>query len=208
MKKIFAIALALMLVMSMGTTAFAADLDYVGDETKIYSDSANIDVWAKYSADTSGVSVISVDIEHEAMKFVYVNDNSKGTWNPDDHTFTGDTVSKGWVAVGGNNEDGNLIKVTNHSNVIVWIDVAGEAVNPITMKFTNAADSSNWAVTTLDAGVENKYDDADYVEILAMLEGDITADTLTGTADDNGFVDAGDITVTIYGDDPAATTTP
>lgn len=212
MKRIFAIALAITILMSLSTTAFATqvDLGYVGEETKIYTDSSNIDVFAKYSATSDGVGVISVDIEYEAMKFVYVNDTSKGVWNPDKHEFENDTtLQRGWVAVGGTDKSGNQITVTNHSNVIVWVDVASELdITGVTMKFTNKEDKSDWKVTDLESALDKAYEKADSVAIMSILDGDINENTLSGTADKNGFFNVGDLTVTIYGDDPAATTNP
>lgn len=207
MKKIFAIVLVVVMMMSMGSTAFAAEIDYVGDETKNYSDSVSVDVYAKYSADTSGVGVISVDIEHEAMRFVYVADASAGKWDPDTHTYDAqDTVTAGWVAVDGETDAGHILTVTNHSNVPVWIDVADKVDTTnyagITMDFQNYDNdtASTWAIAELDAGVVNKYDEADNVQILASLGGTI-ANTETE------YVDVADIIVTIYSDDPAGSTT-
>ncbi len=212
MKKIFAIVLVVVMMMSMGSTAFA--VDYIEGETKDYSDSTSIDVYAKYSADTKGVGVISVDIKYEEMRFIFVADGSAGKWNPDTHTYdsTNPVLTK-WVAEGGETDGGHVITVINHSNVPVWVNVASavDTDNYATitgMSFQNydTATPATWKVEKLEAG-QNAADnpkavaEADNVRILANLEG-----TLDPSVDT--YEDVADIIITIYGDDPENNETP
>ena len=56
MKKVISLVLALALVLSLGMTAFAANVDTAGG-------TASTEVIANYSAGTAGGTVFSVDIE-------------------------------------------------------------------------------------------------------------------------------------------------
>ena len=103
MKKLTALLLAVMLVMTMSTTAFAATITTAGGYN-------SADVTGTYVTGSAGSTVYSVDIVWGSMAFTYTG-ASEGTWNPATHTYY-DATEAGWSC-----EDGaNKITVTNHSN--------------------------------------------------------------------------------------------
>ena len=114
MKKIFAGILSLALAATMSFPAFAAN-DATNDGTK----GTDITVNGTYKAGADAGEVISVDIAWEAMDFTYTAP-SKGTWNPDTHTYDNPTEG-GWAATNGTSPK---ITVTNHSNVDVQANFA------------------------------------------------------------------------------------
>ena len=80
MKKLFATILAVAMLASVSVTAFAATNDGTQD--------TKITVNGSYVSGAAGSSVISVDIEWEAMNFTY-SATSEGTWNPATHAYDG-----------------------------------------------------------------------------------------------------------------------
>ena len=104
MKKIVAIMLALVLVMSMSITAFAAELG------------GSRDVTAKYEKTETEETIYNVDIAWGDLAFTY-SETTEKTWNPATHTY--DTVTEGaW------NKTEASIQVTNHSNVSVDVSMS------------------------------------------------------------------------------------
>lgn len=170
MKKLASILLALILVMSLGATAFAATTVGTGDQS--------IDVEAKYQDNTTSATVYSVDIAWGAMKFTYTESGAM-TWNPADHTYTSATTA-GWTA------DGNTVTVTNHSNAAVTASFAFAALDA----YKTVTGSFDVASKTLEAGKVNGYDSADNVTATLTLGG-----ALTNTVTD--FTKIGTVTVTI-----------
>ena len=172
MKKLFATILAVAMLASVSVTAFAATNDGTQD--------TKITVNGSYVSGAAGSSVISVDIEWEAMNFTY-SATSEGTWNPATHAYDGQTEG-GW------SDNTPAITVTNHSNV---------AVNA-TLGFT--ADVTGVVGTFTEAsGTEN-----DNILNLATAEGTEVANAPTATANfgiSGAAIDAnktlGTITVTI-----------
>ncbi len=104
MKKMFSFLLALTLILSLTTTAFAATLDNSGE-----TDTA--DVTATYVAGQSGSTVYSVDVAWEGLTFTY-NGATTGTWDPATHTYSG-SMEAGWASNSG------TITITNHSNAAI-----------------------------------------------------------------------------------------
>jgi hypothetical protein len=136
MKKLTALLLAVMFVMTMSTTAFAA-----GGTIDTAGGSQTIDVSAKYTDNTSTQTVYNVDLTWEAMSFTYTAAGTK-TWNPNTHSYT-DSTTGSW-------SNGKTITVTNHSNATVTADFAYLA----STNFTAA--TSNFTATTLSlATAEN-----------------------------------------------------
>ena len=127
MKKITSLIIALALLMSFSTTAYAADANPkngVGN-----GEIATIDINATYQAGTASAEIVSVDISWGAMNFTYT-DGADGQWDPATHS----TAAKGegsWSA------SDNAITVTNHSNVGVkaTFDYT-EEVNTVTGSFS------------------------------------------------------------------------
>lgn len=104
MKKIISLILAMVMVLSLSVTAFAAELD--NDKKQ-----EEINVSAKYVDGISGGTVYSVDLNWGAMEFTYTVSGSQ-VWNPETHEYDTTTEDK-WEAVG------NEITVTNHSNAAI-----------------------------------------------------------------------------------------
>ena len=101
MKKMMSFVLALILVMSLGIVAFAAD---VTGGIGAYS----TDVKGSYvPGTTSGGTLFSVDIKWENMSFTY-HAAQAGAWDSENHEYEDDTPAY-WVGTG-------KITVTNHSN--------------------------------------------------------------------------------------------
>lgn len=127
MKKIFAVILTLALLSMASVTAFADNIDTIGE-------SGSAEVKGTYVAGGSAATVYSVDIAWGSMEFTYT-DASVGTWNPDNHKYDGAEEAK-WSCAKGADE----IKVTNHSNADVTVNFSyapESAYNGITGTFSN-----------------------------------------------------------------------
>lgn len=105
MKKLFAITLALVMMFTMATVAFA--VTNTGNNT-------DINVSGQYVDNSRQVESISVDISWGTMKFEYTTTGNH-VWNPGTHDYD-DNTQTNWVATG------NTITIFNHSSV--GVDVA------------------------------------------------------------------------------------
>lgn len=172
MKKLITVALALMMVLCLGTTAFAAESTTIGTGDK------KIDVTAKYSDTSSTPTVYSVDLSWDSMTFTYSKSGTK-TWNPADHTYSGGG-SADWDKASAD------VKATNHSNAQVTVSFQYEAKGDTGVTGSMSKDSF-----TLAAGVENKPNEAasdtSTLSISGTPNGTVTAEGIT----------VGTITVTI-----------
>lgn len=178
MKKFFATILALVMVLAMSTTTFAAGPE-AGAQSGVKT-SQTIDVNGKYMDSTYTEDVISVNIEWGALDFIYATSDT-GKWNPADHTYSNNSSSAGWV--GTKTSD---IKVTNHSNVAVTADfgfVAAENHSTVTGSFSQDS-------LSLTEGVVNQPTTAPTATTTFTIGG-----TLASTA--TSSVKIGTITVTI-----------
>ena len=173
MKKLFATLLAVAMLASVSVTAFAAETNNGTQDTEIT-------VNGSYVSGAAGSSVISVDIEWEAMNFTY-SATSEGTWDPATHTYVG-AGADGW------SDNTPAITVTNHSNVAVNATLGFTAdVDGVIGTFTEASGTAN-----------------DNILNLATAEGTEVANAPTATANfgiSGAAIDAskalGTITVTI-----------
>lgn len=174
MKKLFATALALAMVLSLSTTALAAgNVNGAGVGSQ-----DPIDVTAKYNDDATEPTVYSVDLTWEDMTFTY-NESGTRTWDPDTHTYT-DTTSAGWDKVTA------AVTATNHSNAEVKVSFTYTPQGDTGVTASMSKDSFKLA-----AGVENKPNEA---------ATDSSILTITGTPNNSVTAEGvtiGTITVTI-----------
>ena len=109
MKKIIAIALALVMTLALSVTCFAALPD---DQTS--------DVKATYAAGGNAADVVySVDVAFGDMEFTYTDKANK--WNPETHAYDIPTGEASWSSTT------NTVAVTNHSNAVVNVTFEYEA---------------------------------------------------------------------------------
>lgn len=166
MKKLFAIALAIVMMLSMATTVFATTVDTDGGK-------ADINVNATYQDGVATVSKISVDVSWEAMEFTYSVGGTKN-WDEKTHTYTDNTTSS-W-------SDGKTITVTNHSDSAIKVEFtfkADTAYNTVTGGFDNET-------INLPSAVEKETTDATLtgtskLTLGGTLSGTVTTSTKVGT---------------------------
>lgn len=181
MKKIFAITLAIVMMMATATTAFAAE----GSSTKKDGETQDITVNAKYNSGTTESAVVSVNVAWGAMEFTY-NVSGNKVWHADDHSYTTDTTSK-W------SESGNTVTITNHSNIDVKVKTEykpEETYKDITGTFTYTKTADDDGFIKLTRGQENMKDSADNVVATLTLGGKLASSV-------NASTKVGTITVTI-----------
>ena len=176
MKKIIAIALSLILVLSLSVTAFAA--------SPIVSTEGSDEGIAKgtYEAGSVAAAVYSVDVAWDGLtSFVYM-DTVEGTWLPESHTYDG-FVEAHW-------EGEATVTVTNHSNVDVTVGVAVAPEDGFAFDKENSADDY-----VLTAGVEGDKENADNLTVtITAAEG---CGPLTDVNDEENPATLATITVTI-----------
>lgn len=120
MKKIFALILAVMMIATMSTTAFAATNEG-GDTT--------INIKGTFIGNGGAGDKISVDIAWEGMVFTYT-EGAAGEWLPGEHKYAEDDEGT-WSTNKG------TITVTNHSNTGVTATLSfASAVNGVNGTFS------------------------------------------------------------------------
>ena len=107
MKKMFALALALVMTFALAIPSFAATVPATQSG----------DVKASYSPAAAPDTVYSVNVEFGAMTFTY-HGAAEGDWNPGTHGYTNGTEASWSYADGA-----NAVTVTNHSNAAVAVTV-------------------------------------------------------------------------------------
>ena len=172
MKKKTALVLTLAMVFSLAPlSAYAETITTVGG-------AASHDVKATYRADSSGGAggtVYSVDITWGDMAFTYTAE--AGIWDPATHKTT-DAEGGVWTV---NNDGGNTIKVTNHSNAdvtAVFNYAAASGFEGISGTFDNASLGLKSAVGT---EVANAPTGTAALTLDGALGSDTTANTTIGT---------------------------
>ena len=153
MKKIIAIALALVLTCALAVTCFAAT-------------AGTGEVKATYVAGGTSAIVYDVDVSFGNMEFTYTA-ASQGTWDPETHSYK-DIDEAAWTF----GENQNKITVTNHSNVAIkaTFTYTGE-VETVYGTFTNDG------VLALATAVGTARDAAPSDSVALTLGGSLTADT-------------------------------
>ena len=183
MKKLFATLLAVAMLASMSVTAFAAE----SSTGTTNGGSKEISVNARYVDGVTTPDVISADIEWGAMEFTYSVDGVN-VWDAQNHQYTVTDTTSGW------SENGNAVKVTNHSNVAVkaTFTYVAESGSTLTGAFTydNSKTADTTGAVSLAKGVEGQANAADYVTATLKLSG-----TPSSTMTD--FTKVGTVTVKI-----------
>lgn len=159
-RKAAAAFISVLLMAGFGTRVYAETPD--GTITAM-PDSKTITVTGSYVGTGELLDTYSVDIEWGAMNFTY-NAEGNRTWDKQTHTYSVSSTD-GWTA------EGNIVKVTNHSNVPVNVDFNFEKSN-VNGTYTGIM---SVAKKTLNAGVENKPLEADFVESKLTLDGTLNA---------------------------------
>ena len=149
MKKVFAILLAAALVATMSIAASAAVTTVPGS-----ADAQDLKV--NYTSLTENDdTVYSIDVNWTDMAFAYTA-GSEAAWNPETHEYA--VSGAQWT------DKTAAVKVTNHSNADVVVDI--EIANETGFTVTDDQDGAQ----TLDAGVENKPNEADNVTFTLTVD--------------------------------------
>ena len=125
MKKLFVIALALVMVLAMATTVFAAD-------NGLREEKANVTF--TYVAGEAAEDTYAIDIEWDSFNFTY--QQAPQVWNPETHQNEDADETSGWLV------DSANVVVTNNSN----IDVVA------TIEYVAAETANGTATAALTAG--------------------------------------------------------
>ena len=138
MKKIIAIALALVLTCALAVTCFAAlETPKTGDVTATYK-----------APDAAGI-VYKVDVAFTAMSFTYTPEGN-GTWDTTEHEYVEKAAAK-WEGTG-------TITVTNHSNAAFNVAIsyeAAEGFEAATANFSKTNFTLDSAATNNEATTDN-----------------------------------------------------
>ena len=168
MKKLCSLIVAVVMVLSVTVTAFAA----------APGDSEEIDVTGKYNSTVTEGTVYSVDIAWENMTFTY-NETTEKVWNADSHSYT-TTTTGSW------DKTTASITIINHSNAAVSAAISFAAVAG-----TGVTGTLNKTQKTLSAGVEGKPNEADALVTTLTIGGKPT-ETVTKDG-----IKVGSITITL-----------
>ena len=172
MKKKTALVLTLAMVFSL------APLSAYADTIGTAGGTASHDVTATYTTDSTGGAggtVYSVDIAWGDMEFTYTA--AAGVWDPATHTITG--ADGGTWKV--NNEGGNQIKVTNHSNTAVTATFSYAAASGYEGISGSFDKTSLDLATAVGTEVSNAPKDSAALSLSGALDSATPASTKIGT---------------------------
>ena len=183
MKKILSIALCLVLILSLGTTAYAADT-ITGGQTQT--------VTGNYQAAAEAGTVYSVEIQWGSLEFTY--EVPAQVWDTETHTYKSpDDAIPQWVC-----EDGaNQVTVVNRSNAGIDVTVTtdmGESGITATV-----SDEGKFTLASADATItaENATGQETKGSVTITLEGELSKEHTAGSA-------IGTVTVTLAAAQPPA----
>ena len=170
-KSILSIALCLVLLLSMSTTAFAADT--VNGDTQAT-------VKGSYSGPTEAETVYRVDITWGSLAFTY--EVPAQVWDPDTHQYKDGEGEARWVCTTDEDEttvDANEVRVTNYSNADVAVTVTTDmGETGITATVTGEAFTLGSADATITA--ENTTGTATFGSATIALSGELASDHTAG----------------------------
>ena len=183
MKKILSIALCLVLILSLGTTAYAADT-ITGGQSQT--------VTGNYQAAAEAGTVYSVDIQWGSLEFTY--EVPAQVWDTETHTYKApDDAAPQWVC-----EDGaNQVTVVNRSNAGIDVTVTtdmGESGITATV-----SDEGKFILASADATItaENATGQETKGSVTITLAGELSKEHTAGSA-------IGTVTVTLAAVQPPA----
>ena len=174
MKKVWAVLLAVIMVLSMSVSVFATEPTQL-DTTEISGSKTGdviVNVKDKDGNDLTGEKVYKVVIEWKDMTFTFKADQTADEieWDPDTHTYT-NLTGKWMVGTTETNKIAEAVKLINHSNAEVTYGFA----------FENAPDATAPKHSQLTGGVSSTLTGSDGT--LATAEGTEYDDAPFTTAD-------------------------
>ncbi len=167
MKKLFAILLAVTMLITVSAAASAATIE-TGDGND------SVEVNATYVQGVGRTSVYKVDITWGSMAFTY-SEASDGTWDPETHTYNGKTEG-GWSW----EDNANKITVVNHSNEAIHATLTANMEETVAGKFV---DEQGQPITVLDLATAEGtlVDNAPNADAWFEISGTISASGKVGT---------------------------
>lgn len=168
MKKLFTSALTVVMAAGLSISAVAAESSAAANTspTTLTESGATKDIAVKavYVDNTDMAGEVSATVEWGKMEFTYTVGGTK-EWNADDHSYSLSNSTSGW------SEEGNTVKVTNHSNVDINTTFTYTQVNTaLTGTLTYDKTASNGTVK-LNKGAVNSAATADSVTATLTLSG-------------------------------------
>ena len=148
MKKFFALLMALVMVFSMSSVAFALGANKVNESTGLGAEDGEVKVTVQENADDT---IYYVEITWGTLEFTY--DMSATKWDPTTHTYR-ESDGTGWAT-----NDNPKITVINHSNagVAVTADFDDGNNDKQATNFDVTATLTNADVTLESADVTARY---------------------------------------------------